>query len=321
MKKIKLKEFLNTKKDIFSLSLLTNPQTLENLISSKYVNRPGLALSGYFERFPFERIQLLGETEISYLQSMSSEKLYDRLKELLVFEVPCFIVSKGLSVPEQMVYLADEMNVAIFSSKLITDKLFHGLRKYLEDEFAASKTIHGTLVDVFGQGLLLTGSSGIGKSECALDLVERGHRLITDDVVKIILRDGNLHGTSTNEYGHFMEIRGIGLVDIEKMFGIQAIRIQKRIDIQIELMPWQDNMDYERIGLTDNSVDILGVKIPIIYLPVSPGKNVSVIMEVVAMNHILKMFGYDAAKEYTRRLQEELKRKSMVKRALIEDNE
>lgn len=321
MKKIKLKEFLNTRKDDYSLALLTKPHTLENLITSKYVNRPGLALSGYFERFSYDRIQLLGETEVSYLQSLHSEQLYDRLKELMIYDIPCFIVTKGLSVPEQMIYLADEMNVAIFSSKMLTDKLFHALRKYLDDEFAASKTIHGTLVDVFGQGLLLTGSSGIGKSECALDLVERGHRLITDDVVKIILRDGYLYGTSTNDYGHFMEIRGVGLVDIEKMFGIQAIRIQKRIDSQIELMPWKDNMDYERIGLTDNKVDILGVKIPIIYLPVSPGKNVSVIMEVIAMNHILKMFGYDAAQEYTRRLQEELKRKSMVKRALLEDNE
>lgn len=321
MKGITVKEFFNSKKDDFSLSLLTNPNTLDNNISSKYLNRPGLAISGYFERFSAARIQILGETEINYLQTLKDEVLYDRLKELLVFEIPCFIVTKGLSIPEQMIYLANEMNVAILSSRILTDKLYHGLRKYLEIFFASSKAIHGNLVDVFGVGILITGHSGIGKSECALDLVERGHRLITDDVVKITLRDDVLLGTSTNDYGHFMEIRGVGLIDIEKMFGIQAVRLQKRVEVQIELMPWQDNLDYERIGLSDNFVDIMGVKIPIIYLPVSPGKNVSVIMEVVAMNYILKMFGYDAAKVFTQRLQKDLQKKSKLRNAQLNDNE
>ncbi len=321
MKSLSVKEFFNTKKDDFSFSVLTNPKTLDNVISSKYINRPGLALSGYFERFSASRIQILGETEISYLQTMNDEVLYDRLKEMFVFEIPCFIITKGLSVPEQMIYLANEMNIAILSSRILTDKLYHALRKFLEGHFAETKAIHGNLIDVFGVGILLTGRSGIGKSECALDLVERGHRLITDDVVKIILSDDVLTGTSTNDYGHFMEIRGVGLIDIEKMFGIQAVRLQKRIDVQIELMPWQDNLDYERIGLTDNFVDIMGIKIPIIYLPVSPGKNVSVIMEVVAMNYILKTFGYDAAKVFTQRLQEDLQRKSKLKKSLNDDKE
>ncbi len=321
MKKINIKEFYQTKKEEFSLTLVTNPKTLDNAIVNKYLNRPGLALGGYFERFANERIQILGETEISYLQSLKDEDLYDRIKEIFVYEIPCFIVTKGLSVPEQMEYLANEMNIAILSSRLQTDKLYHSLRKFLEDIFAPSQTIHGTLVDVFGVGILITGKSGIGKSECALDLVERGHRLITDDVVKIKLRDDVLMGSSSNDYGHFMEIRGVGLIDIEKMFGIQAVRIQKRLDAQIELMPWQDNMDYERIGLSDNFVDILGVKIPIIYLPVSPGKNVSVIMEVVAMNHILKTYGYDAAKVYTQKLQQDLQRKSKIYNTLLDDKE
>ena len=321
MKKINIKEFYQTKKEDFSLTLVTNQKTLDNVIVNKYLNRPGLALGGYFERFSNERIQILGETEISYLQSLKDEDLYDRIKELFVYEIPCFIVTKGLSVPEQMEYLANDMNIAILSSRLSTDKLYHSLRKFLEDVFAPSKTIHGTLVDVFGVGILITGKSGIGKSESALDLVERGHRLITDDVVKIKLRDDVLMGSSSNDYGHFMEIRGVGLIDIEKMFGIQAARIQKRLDAQIELMPWQDNMDYERIGLSDNFVDILGVKIPIIYLPVSPGKNVSVIMEVVAMNHILKIYGYDAAKVYTQKLQQDLQRKSKIYNTLLDDKE
>jgi HPr kinase/phosphorylase len=209
-----------------------------------------------------------------------------------------------------MEYLANEMNIAILSSRLTTDKLYLSLRKYLEDVFAPTKSIHGTLVDVYGIGILLTGKSGIGKSEAALDLVERGHRLITDDVVKMRLKDTDIIGMPSNDYGHFMEIRGVGLIDIEKMFGIQAVRKMKRISVQVELMPWSDNMDYERIGLTDNLVDILGVKTPIIYLPVSPGKNVSVIIEVIALNYILKTYGYDAANEYANRLQQELARKA-----------
>ncbi|MCK4694412.1 MAG: HPr(Ser) kinase/phosphatase, partial [Candidatus Cloacimonetes bacterium] len=237
------------------------------------------------------------------------------------YDIPCFIITKGLSVPEQVVYLADEMNIAILSSRLSTDKLFNSLRKYLGVIFAPSKTIHGTLIDVFGVGIMLTGKSGIGKSECALDLVERGHRLITDDVVKITYKDDVLMGTSTNDFGHFMEIRGVGLIDVEKMFGIQAVRIQKRIEVQVELMPWRDNMDYERIGLSDNFIDILEIKIPVIYLPVSPGKNVSVIIEVIAMNHISKTFGYDAAKIYTKRLQDDLKRKANINDKLIDDKE
>jgi HPr kinase/phosphorylase len=220
-----------------------------------------------------------------------------------------------------MEYLADEMNIAILSSHMITDKLFHSLRKYLGAYFAPTKTIHGTLVDVFGVGILLTGKSGIGKSECALELVERGHRLITDDVVKIVFNDDVLIGSSANDFGNYMEIRGIGIIDIEKMFGIQAVRIQKRVDVQVELMPWQDNMDYDRIGLEGNFNEILEVKLPVIYLPVSPGKNMSIIIEVVAMNHILKTYGYHAAKEFTKKLNESLQKKAQHRSMIVDDKE
>jgi HPr kinase/phosphorylase len=321
MKELGVQELLHEKKEELSLSLVTNEKTAQKKIINQYLYRPGLALAGYFERFSYKRIQILGETEISYLQSLKDDEMYDRLKELFMYDIPCVIITKGLSIPKQMEYLANEMNVAVLSSRLTTDKLFHVLRKYLDDYFAPSKTIHGTLVDVFGVGILITGKSGIGKSECALDLVERGHRLVTDDVVKMIIRNDILMGMSTNDYGYFMEIRGVGLVDIEKMFGIQAVRLQKSIDVQLELMPWQENMDYERIGLGDNFVDMMGVKIPSIYLPVSPGKNVSVIMEVVAMNHILKMYGYDAAKVYVNRLQDHLEKKRKIRSNSLNNKE
>jgi HPr kinase/phosphorylase len=321
MKTIQLKTLFQEMKEEFSLSLLTKQTTLEKVITNPYINRPGLALAGYFERFSYDRVQILGETEISYLQSLKPENLYDRIKEVLTYDIPAVFITKGLSVPDQMVFLADELKIPIITTRITTNKFYHLLGKYLDDIFAPTKTVHGTLVELFGVGILLTGKSGIGKSECALDLVERGRRLIADDAVKIVMRDDVLMGTATNDYGHFMEVRGVGLIDVERMFGIHAVRAQKRIDVQVELMPWRDNLDYERIGLTDNTVDILGKKIPIIYLPVSPGKNVSVVIEVIAMNYILKTYGYDAAKEYTARLQQDLKNKAKMRKMRLDDKE
>jgi len=310
VKKIEVKKFYQTKQNDFLLSLITDPATMERDIVSQYLSRPGLAFAGYFEQFDYRRIQVLGEKEISFLQSQKSEQLYRITQEIFTYDIPCFIVTKGLSVPEQMIFLANDLKIPIFVSRLTTEKLYDFLRKYLADIFAPSKTIHGTLVDVFGVGVLLTGKSGIGKSECALDLVERGQRLVTDDVVKMIAKDGKIIGKSANNYGYFMEVRGIGLIDVAKMFGIHAVCLEKQIDVQIELMQWKDNMDYERIGLTENHVNILDTKIPIIYLPVSSGKNVSVIIEVVAMNYMLKSYGYDAAKEFTQKIQADIIEKS-----------
>lgn len=321
MKALNVKDFYQDKKKDLLLTLVTNHETLKNNIINPFLNRPGLALSGYYERFTYDRIQVLGETEVNYLQTLKEDKLYDRMKEIFSYQIPCFIITKGLSIPEQVIYLANELEIAILVSRLTTNKLYYELGKYLDDFFAPSKTIHGTLVDIFGVGILVTGKSGIGKSECALDLIDRGQRLVTDDAVKIIVRDDVLMGSSTNDYGHFMEVRGVGLIDVEKMFGIHAVRVQKRIEIQVELMPWKDNMDYERIGLGDNSVEILGIKIPIIYLPVSPGKNISVVIEVIAMNHILKIYGYDAAKIFTKKLQQDLQEKAKIRSNLIKDKE
>jgi len=311
MKELSVKDLFDQKKKDFALSVVTGPQTLNNVIGDAQLNRPGLALAGYLDRFSYKRVQVLGETEISYLQTFNDDELYERLKAVFEYGIPCLIVTKGLTVPHQLEYLANEMNIALLSSRLTTEKLMQSLGQYLQEYFAPKRSIHGTLVDVFGVGILITGSSGIGKSECALDLVERGHRLIADDLVKITLHNNTLVGSAAKEAGWFMEIRGVGIVDIERMFGIQAVRLKKQIEVQVELMPWRDNMDYERIGLKNNWATIHGVNIPVIYLPVSPGKNVSVIIEVISMNHILKTFGYDAAEAYTRRLKEEIKKQGL----------
>ena len=310
MKELSIKQLFELKKNDLVLSLVSNPSTLEKSITDANLHRPGLALSGFFQKFPAQRIQLLGETEIIYLQSLTEETLYDRLKEVMMYNMPCFIVSKGLSVPSQMEFIANELNVAILVSRLSTGKLYWQLSRFLRDYFNPRLTMHATLVDVYGVGILLTGKSGIGKSECALELIERGHAFVSDDLTSIKAQEINLVGTSQRDFGYFMEVRGVGIIDIERMFGIQAVRKETLIDVQVELMSWNENMDYERIGIGGETTDMLGIKIPIINIPVSPGKNVAVIIEVIAMNHILKTFGYNAAETMQQKVLEEIQKKA-----------
>ncbi|MCD4818131.1 MAG: HPr(Ser) kinase/phosphatase [Candidatus Cloacimonetes bacterium] len=316
MKQINLEEFFHKKKDDFSFSMLTNSSTLKDKNISHFLNRPGLALAGYFERFSHNRIQILGETEISYLQSLEAEVLFDRVKELFVYDIPCFIVAKGLSIPALVIDQANEYNIAILSSRLSTENLSYALRKYLDSLYAPTIAFHSTLVSVYGVGILITGSSGIGKSELALDLVERGHRLVTDDLVRIDLLNDVLIGRREKEIGYFMEIRGVGVIDVERMFGIQAVRAKKQIDIQVELIPWKENTHHGQVGNEGSFNMILEKKIQVIYLPVAPGKNVSMIFETIAMNHILKLYGYDAGSVYTQKLSDEIIRNSRINKEL-----
>ncbi len=315
MKEITIKEFFDAKKKDLALSLLTEPQTLNKRLSSPHLNRPGLALAGYLEVFAHDRIQIMGEAEVRFMQTLPEELLMDRVRGVFKTDIPCVIVTKGLTLPPVVEHLANDLNIAILSSRFSTIQLISQLTRYLQDVFALEKTFHATLVDVFGLGILLTGKSGIGKSECALDLIHRGHSLVGDDLITIRYLDDALIGKSGRDFGHFMEIRGVGFVNVERMFGIERVRRQKKIDLQIELMPWQENMDYERIGLSNNYSEHLGVKLPIIYLPVSPGKNVSVIVEVAAMNMILKGVGYDAAEDFNSQLHAEIRKQTFLKKA------
>ncbi len=312
MKDILVRDFFESKKKDLALTLVTEPETMGKKIISPTVNRPGLALAGYLDMFAADRVQVFGETEVRYLQTLSGEVMFDRIKDVFSGDIPCIIVSKGLTLPSNMENMANDLNIAIFSSRLNTVHLMQQLTKYLQEIFALEKTIHATLVEVFGLGVLLTGKSGIGKSECALDLIQRGHSFVADDLVNLKFYDDKLIGKRGREFGYFMEIRGVGLVNVKKMFGIERVRHQKTVDLQIELMPWQENMDYERIGLSENYVEHLGVRIPVIYLPVSPGKNVSVIVEVAGMNVILKREGYDAAEDWNRKVHDEIKRKTRI---------
>jgi len=322
MNDLTIEMIFDLKKSDFALNILSKEESLKKKVSTPELNRPGLAFAGYVDIFAYDRIQILGETEIKYLKSLTPSKRYDAIKNVFTqFDIPCVIIAKGLYPTKELVFLADENNIPVLQSRLSTAILYHKLTNFLQDWFAPSKSIHGTLVSVFGVGILITGQSGIGKSECALDLVSRGHRLVSDDVINIKRKEGIIIGEGNKKLGHFMEIRGIGLLDIEAMFGIQAIRMQKRIETQVELIPWRHNMDYERIGLKERFNRFLDVAIPITYLPVSPGKRIAVIIEVIAMNHMLKVYGYNAAEVFDKRIKEEIERKDKVRDYLEMDIE
>lgn len=323
MHKITVQNLLEKRGKEFELTLLNeNDSSLEQTITTAEIFRPGLALTGFFDRFASSRIQVLGETEIAYLETLSQDRLIEICDKLFNFEIPLIIISKGIAPPSVFVSQAQKYNTAIISSRLKTTELTNRLSGYLEHLFAPSINVHGTLVDVYGVGLLYTGKSGIGKSEIALDLIERGHRLVADDVVKITRTAPDvIIGTGSEMLGHHMEVRGIGIIDIEELFGIRSIRLQKRIEVEVNLSYWSDTKDYERLGIEDKKTTVLGVEIPIIKVPISPGKNITVISEVIAMNHMLKVYGENSALEFTKKLSQTLTRQSLTQDYLESDYE
>ena len=276
---------------------------LEREIPSGEASSPGLVLAGYTARFAAGRVFVLGETEITYLFSIDAQARRKSLETLFGFELPCLFVTKGQDVPPELIELATRSGVAVLQSKLKTAELYHRIKPFLEEAFAPSTTIHGSLADVYGVGLLFQGRSGIGKSECVLDLVERGHRLVADDLV-LVRRLGHevLIGRGHEHAGHHMEIRGVGVIDIRALFGIRSVRQQKRIEVVVQLEDWDSSRPYDRTGLEAEETEILDVKVPKVAVPLNPGKNITVIAEVVAMRHLLKYSGVDSAREFNDRL-------------------
>ena len=295
--------FYENTERLFDLKLLTDSRELSRKIYDQNLHRPGLALAGFVDLFPYKRVQLLGNTELKYFYNLSDDEQRKSLLKIFKFEIPCIILSNNNSPTPILLELAEEYNIPLLISHYTTTKLIYFISDFLDDQFAERITIHGSYVDVYGAGMLFTGESGIGKSEVALDLVERGHRLVADDVIILTKKgEGILMGAGTNIVKHFMEIRGLGIIDIERMFGIRAIRYQKRLEIIVELEFWKDDGDYSRTGLNEQKVNISGVDILYIKLPISPGKNITVISEVIALNYLLKHYGHDAAKIFQNRL-------------------
>ncbi len=309
-------------KDSLQLDLLGSPDGLKRPIPTDDASGPGLVLAGYTGRFVHERLQVLGETEVSYLKSLSGEERARILTTYFSYEIPCVMITKGQELPEGMEALAAKAGIAILRSQLKTQQFYARLGPFLEDAFAPTTTLHGSLADVYGVGLLFTGQSGIGKSECVLDLVERGHRLVADDVV-IARRKGAdiILGSGHPLQRHYMEIRGVGLIDVRAIFGIRAVRQQKRIEVIVNLVEWKQGMTVERTGLDAEMANILDVEVPRISIPLNPGKNITVVAEVIAMNHLLRYSGEDPAHNFNERLKGHMRQKADVQRYLLDDDE
>jgi len=274
------------------------------------LNRPGLALAGYLELFTYQRIQVIGNTESQFLENISKKEQIKAFRNLTQFQIPVIFLTDGNQLPDYLLEIAEEVGIPIYSTPYETTRFMFLLRDFLDDQFALQTMVHGAMVDVYGIGILIVGKSGIGKSEVALDLVERGHRLVADDVVMLTKKSSVLMASATQMSKHFMEIRGLGIIDVMSMFGIRSIRYQKRLEVVMELTLWDDTNEVNRTGLDHDTLEILDLEIPYIKLPITPGKNITVIAEVIAMNHLLKHYGYDPAIEFQARIQSSIAEKT-----------
>ena len=289
------------------LTPLTGNIGLQNRISDKNLHRPQLALAGFVELFTYHRVQIFGNTELYYLQSLQIEDRIRAFENISRFSIPCIIITNNHQIDNSLIEIAVKQNIAVFVTPFETTKTIALLSDFLDDQFADQAVVHGSFVDVYGVGVLLVGRSGIGKSEIALDLIERGHRLVADDIIMFTKKRENiLMGTGTSLVKHFMEIRGLGIINVQKMFGIRAIRYQKRLEIIVELEEWDKDKDYTRTGLDEVPSNLLNVPVSTVKLPIFAGKNVTVITEVIALNYLLKTYGYNAAGVFADKLQEEI---------------
>lgn len=277
------------------------------MITTSDVNRPALELAGYFEHFAEERVQIIGKVEHSYLEHLSEETRSERYKQLLGHNVPCVIMCRGFEPNEEVLKVAGRRGIPILGTKEATSSFLSEVIYYLTGKLAPCISIHGVLVDVYGEGVLIMGESGIGKSEAALELIRRGHRLVTDDVVEIRKLNNNaLVGTSPGITRYFIELRGIGIIDVKTLFGVECVKEKQNIDLVIKLEDWKKDKEYDRLGLEEEYTEILGNKIVCHSIPIRPGRNLAVICEAAAVNHRQKKMGYNAAQELYRRVQDNL---------------
>ncbi len=308
--------------DTLQLEPLTGDLGLDALIPDADIASPGLVLAGYVDRFIPDRLHVLGETEITYLQSLDEATRRRALEGFFQYDLPVVFITKGLEPPPPLLELARARLVPVLRTRLKTAEFYRRIKPLVEDAFAPRTTLHGSLADVYGVGLLFVGRSGIGKSECVLDLVERGHRLVADDVVKVTRRGSDvLLGQGHELAGHHMEIRGVGLVDIPALFGVRAVRQQKRIEVVVQLEDWETARDADRTGLMRDTQAILDVPIPRVIVPLNPGKNITVVSEVVAMMHLLRYSGVDVAAAFNEKLIRRMREKRGVREYLREDFE
>jgi len=289
------------------LEILAGFDGLDRNIKASRIQKPGLALAGFLDQLHGERVQILGQTELSYLETLDAGLAEDRLEQLCSANVSCLIVTKGLAPPSALPTFCNQFRLTLFRTPCTTSNLIRRVTTYLEDVLAPETSLHGCLVDVFGVGIFIIGESGIGKSECALGLVERGHRFIADDLVVIRNKvPGILVGRAAELIKNHMEIRGLGIINIKDLFGVSSIRQGQKIDLVVELVQWQPDVKSERLGLDEHGYPILNVKVPHLEIQVRPGRDLTLIIEVAARNHLLKKMGYHAAREFEETYSEKL---------------
>ncbi|MBE7012877.1 MAG: HPr(Ser) kinase/phosphatase [Ruminococcaceae bacterium] len=303
-KGVKLSEIVSE----FNLKWLVEPYDISgNIIVNNEVNRPSLQIAGYFDYFDNTRIQIVGKVELSYLSGMDSSHRRSALEALFRKNIPCVIVTHDMETPGEMIELAEAYNVPLFSSRVSTSRFMSALIAYLNVQLAPEMTTHGVLVEVYGEGVLLLGDSGVGKSETAIELVKRGHRLVADDAVEIRrVSDKALVGSSPEIIRHFIELRGIGIIDVKRIFGIGSVKDSEKIDLVIKLEPWVQGKAYDRLGIETEYETILDISVPALTIPVKPGRNLAVIVEVAAMNNRQRRMGYNAAEALNKRLMMEM---------------
>lgn len=301
--------------DEFQLEDVSKVKPLEDiLIATADVNRPGLQLAGYFDYFGPDRIQIVGKVETTYLSGLTPKERYERLDAFFHYGFPCMVVSRDLEIFDEMLEVSRKYGIPVLKTNDVTSRFLSGLISYLNVKLAPRITNHGVLVEVYGEGILILGDSGVGKSETALELVKRGHRLVADDVVEIRkVSDKTLVGTAPDIIRHFIEIRGIGILDVKNLYGVGSVKMTENINLVINLEFWDVNKNYDRLGIDDEHTDILGIKVPSLNIPVRPGRNLAIIVEVAAMNNRQKKMGYNAARALNDRVMNEINRKNAEK--------
>ena len=308
-----VQELEECKEPHLALTLMAGRKGLRKQIAHSQIQKMGLALTGFTRFVDPQRLQVIGNTEMAYFGTLSPDQQKEVIRKICSVNPACVVVTRNLEIPELLVREAEEKGIPLFRTTLRSFDFIEQVTQLLEERLAPTASVHGVLMDVFGVGILVLGKSGIGKSELALDLILRGHRLIADDMVSIQKRlPASLFGSGFDAIQHHMEIRGLGIINIRQLFGIEAIRERKRIELVIELVAWDSRMEYDRVGLEEKQYSLLGMDLPVLKIPVTPGRNLSTIIEVAARNHLLKRIGHHSALEFEGRLLRKMQEKGSV---------
>jgi HPr kinase/phosphorylase len=314
MDSIKIELLLNDGQFDLRLELLAGEAGLDRKLVSSRIQKPGLALAGFTEHIHKDRMQVFGNTEMSYLATLKSEEGRERMRKLFHLPIACLVVTKNLHVDEMMKREAADARVPLLRTSHLSSVFIDNVERFLQEALTITSSVHGVLIDVIGVGVLILGKSGIGKSELALDLVTRGHRLVADDIVDLKKRQGgSVYGSGSEIIKHHMEIRGIGIINIKDLFGVSAVRDRKKVEMVVELVEWDDKVEYDRLGLDDQKYAILDTEVPLLVIPVRPGRNLTTIVEVAARNHLLKLQGHYSARDFQDKLSRQIATATMTR--------